>query len=324
MTKNWWLLAWFGPVIWFGITGLRNIIQSVLGCGGIRRSRLMKWNDLVSWNRFSDSLLFTGFSVPLLDWLVKSQVLDQWLGVNTATAPFWLYTVMALVNGAYISSHNILRGLPRSAVAGNFFRSILSIPLAFLFNFGIRGVLLAYGIHGVDAILQKWAAIISKLASDCVAAVIEGLADRSHYLALRQRDVDLKLSQMLDIHTKLEMLHHQDDVLKLLESPENFLQTISLDERGLERIVIANALDFMYLWLYQPRARQVVISRLRGMSFEERRAFILSQYVLQRERDVSMMLVDGLLGKNFGPALAFYLDNYRNYLDQLQRAAVHN
>ena len=26
LTKDWWLLAWFGAVIWFGITGFRNIV----------------------------------------------------------------------------------------------------------------------------------------------------------------------------------------------------------------------------------------------------------------------------------------------------------
>ena len=51
-TKDWWLLAYFGPFIWFGITGLRNIIQSVLACGGFQRSSLLKWNDFVSWKRF--------------------------------------------------------------------------------------------------------------------------------------------------------------------------------------------------------------------------------------------------------------------------------
>jgi hypothetical protein len=41
------------------------------------RSPLLRWNDLVSWNRVADSLLFTGFSVPLLDFLVKTTLLDR-------------------------------------------------------------------------------------------------------------------------------------------------------------------------------------------------------------------------------------------------------
>ena len=323
-TKDWWLLAWFGALIWFFITGLRNIIQSVLGCGGIRRSRFLRWKDLVSWDRFSDSLLFTGFSVPLLDWLVKAVVLDSGLDINTTTNPLLLYAVMALVNGMYISGHNILRGLPRSAVIGNFFRSILSIPLAFLFNAVAGQLLLAAEVPGVEAILQKWAAIISKFASDCVAAVIEGLADRNKYIALRKRDVDQKLDQILTVHAQLEALYPRDDVLELLEMTEAFIETISTEQKGLERIVIVNALDFLYLWMYQPRTRSVVARTLKTLSPEERRAFLLSQYVLQREKEISLLLVNGLIGRNFGPALAFYLANYRDYLDQIQRMALKN
>ncbi|EKD40305.1 MAG: hypothetical protein ACD_75C00101G0001, partial [uncultured bacterium] len=47
LTKDWWLLAYLGAFIWFGITGSRNIIQSVLGGGGLRRSPFLPWNSLV-------------------------------------------------------------------------------------------------------------------------------------------------------------------------------------------------------------------------------------------------------------------------------------
>ncbi|MFU8769342.1 MAG: hypothetical protein ACNA7H_06355, partial [Desulfotignum sp.] len=40
LTKDWWFLAWFGAFIWFGITGFRVILQSVLGGGGLNRSSL--------------------------------------------------------------------------------------------------------------------------------------------------------------------------------------------------------------------------------------------------------------------------------------------
>ena len=85
--------------------------------------------------------------MPLLDYLVKTLLLQQHLGVTTSTSPLVLYSVMALANGIYISTHNILRGLPRSAVIGNFFRSILSIPLAILFNDGLA----AAHAHGLGA-----------------------------------------------------------------------------------------------------------------------------------------------------------------------------
>ena len=77
LTKDWWVLAYLGAFIWFGVTGLRNIIQSVLGGGGLKRSPLLQWNSFISWSRIADSLLYTGFSVPLLDFLVKTQLLDR-------------------------------------------------------------------------------------------------------------------------------------------------------------------------------------------------------------------------------------------------------
>ena len=141
LTKDWWFLAYCGAFIWFGITGVRNILQSVLGGGGFRRSPLLRWNDYVSWGRLADSLLFTGFSVPLLDYIVKTVFLDRMFGVTTATNPTLLYTVMALANGLYLSSHNAFRGLPKGAIVGNFFRTVISIPLAVAFNALIGGIL---------------------------------------------------------------------------------------------------------------------------------------------------------------------------------------
>ena len=128
LTKEWWVLAYLGAFIWFGITGVRNIIQSVLGGGGLRRSPLLHWNDYVSWDRLSDSLLFTGFSVPLLDYLVKTVILDRTFGINTSHNVVLLYTFMALANGIYLFMHNMIRGLPKAAAYGNLFRAFCPFP----------------------------------------------------------------------------------------------------------------------------------------------------------------------------------------------------
>jgi hypothetical protein len=196
----------FGAFIWFGITGVRNIVQSVLGGGGISRSPLLRWNDYVSWVRISDSLLFTGFSVPLLDYLVKTLLLDRLMGITTATNPLALYTVMAVANGIYLSSHNLFRGLPKAAVYGNFFRSVLSIPIAIAFNILIGGLLGTLGVAGIDGHLQKWAAVISKGASDTMAGVIEGTADRFTNIQTRFQDYADTLSQLFDTYGRLEAL----------------------------------------------------------------------------------------------------------------------
>ncbi len=321
LTKDWWLLAWFGAVIWFGITGLRNIIQSVLGCGGFHRSSLVRWNSLVSWNRLADSLFFTGFSVPLLDWLVKTMFLDQGFGVTVGSNPLLLYAVMSLVNGLYLSGHNLLRGLPRTAVVGNLFRSLFAIPLAFAFSEAAGELLLLAGVPGVADVLQKWAAIISKLASDCVAAAIEGFADRVVYLRMRLQDYRVKLRQMFDLYARLELLYPLEDVLSLLESGKDFMQTVEFERRDLVHIAIVNALDLQYFWMFQPRARGVLRRILGEMTREERRVFLLSHMVLFREREISQIFLDGLVGRNFARALAFYLDYWEHYLEAVERLA---
>ena len=319
LTKDWWLLAYFGAFIWFGITGLRNIIQSVLGGGGLRRSPLLPWNSLVSWSRIADSLLYTGFSVPLLDYLVKTLLLDNTFGITTATNPLLLYAVMGLANGIYISSHNAFRGLPKSAVVGNFFRSILAIPLAVVLNSLIGSALLFAGAANVDAILQKWAAIISKFASDCVAALIEGLADRQTNIRARLAGYRLKISQLFSVFSRLDLMFPEEDVLDILLSPKIMMETLNYEAREQERYLIVNALDLMYFWMYQPRARKAMETIFDKMSQEEWLIFYRSQLVLKRYKEISQVFVDGLVGKNFSKALSFYLANADLYLADLER-----
>lgn len=321
LTKDWWVLVWFGGAIWFGITFLRNIVQSIFGAGGVRRSPLLKWNSYVSWERLCDSLLYTGISVPLLDFVVKTLILDRSYGITTGTSPVLLYTVMAVANGLYIFSHNTWRGLPRTAAVGNLFRTFLSIPLAVVIDFGAEAALVGVGVANAADELQKWAAIISKTASDCVAGVIEGLADRYKYINMRAQDYAAKLGQLFDTYTQLELIFPETDVMQMLESPKHFMRKVSAEARDLEKIIIINALDLLYFWMYQPRARSVLCSLLHGMSPEERQIFIRSQSVLRRTREISQLIVNGIIGKRFNRALSFYLDRSEAYLDTIEDLA---
>src|SRR5208337_4188811 len=284
LTTDWWVLAWFGGFIWFGITGLRNIVQSIFGAGGIRRSPLLKWDSYINWGRISDSLLFTGLSVPLLEYVVKTLILERSFGVTVSTNPALLYTFMAIANGLYMFSHNRWRGLPKAAATGNLlFRTVLSIPLAFFLNLAAGGVMAAFGVVGVSGMLQRWAAIISKAASDCVGGVIEGLADRHEFIEIRTGDYSAKLAQLFDAYAQLELMYPEADVLKVLESPRDFMLRLSSEARDLEKIIIINALDLLYFWMYQPRARNVLCALVRGMSHEERQILLRSQSVLKRK-----------------------------------------
>ncbi|MBW1804665.1 MAG: hypothetical protein JRJ85_28565 [Deltaproteobacteria bacterium] len=319
LTKDWWLLAYFGAFIWFGITGLRNILQSVLGGGGIRRSPLLRWGYYVNWERLTDSLLFTGFSVPLLDYVTKTLILDHGFNITIATNPVALYSVMALMNGVYISSHNVLRGLPRGAVYGNFFRSLLSIPVAIGFNAATGGILAAAGVTGVEEILQKWAAVISKAASDLIAGIIEGIADRYQNIRMRLRDYGTKLAQLFETYAKLELLFPEVKTLELLKSPEKFRSAQSGEVSDFRKIMIIDALDLLYFWMYQPRARSALRLLNRRLSEEDRKILIGSQSVLTQQKEITLLFAEGLVGKNFSKALAFYLDYSREYLDVLKR-----
>ncbi|BDV01227.1 hypothetical protein TDMWS_13120 [Thermodesulfomicrobium sp. WS] len=319
LTKDWWVLAYGGAFIWFAITGVRNVLQTVLGGGGLKRPSELPWRSLISANRIADSLLFTGFSVPLLDYCVKTLLLHHGLGITVASHPVLLYAIMAAANGLYIFSHNLWRGLPRAAAIGNLFRSIISIPVALLYNDIAEGILLAFGTADPGATLQAAAAILSKLASDTVAGGIEGLADRNANIAIRLRDYRTKLTMLFNTFARLDTIFPEEDVLEMLQTPKAFLDTLNLEAQELEQMLIVNALDLMYFWYYQPRARSALRQIVRTMTQEEWLIFFRSQLVLKRFRETSRMLVDGLVGKNFTKALAFYLDHYESYLRDMER-----
>jgi len=320
LTKDWWFLSYFGAFIWFGITGFRVILQSVLGGGGIRRSSLTKWNDYVSWERLTDALLYTGFSVPLLDYLVKTLLLDKTLGITMTSNPLALYSVMALANGIYLSSHNAFRGLPKGMITGNFFRSIISIPVAVLFNSIIGGILVFFNTPGVDEVLQKWAAIISKAASDTVAGLIEGTVDRFHNMDLRKRDVKKKFSDLFETYTRLELLFPETEELKILEHPKRLFNSRNLEVKDLAVMIIINSLDLFYFWMYLPRARMAILDMVSHLTPEEKTIFMQSQKILDNEQYISRLFVDGLLGKNFSRPLSFYLTSYKSYLFAIDKS----
>lgn len=319
LTYDWWVLAFFGAFIWFGITGLRNVLQSVLGGGGVRRSPLIRWNDYISWDRLSDSLMYTGFSVPLLDYFIKTLLLKQGLGVTVSTHPVVLYAIMALANGIYLTSHNLYRGLPPEAAFANFFRSIFSIPVAFAFNEAAGGILLLAGAADAAGILQQWAAVISKAASDFVAGFIEGTVDRARNIRHRISDYRNRIKAFIDIYARLEMLFPEKDVTELLQKPEQWLDSASEEARQTLNMLIITMLDLLYFWMYQPRAWTALNKILCGMTPDERRLLLKAHSVLKLERHISLMFIDGMLGKSFSKPLAFYLNRSTQYIAELNR-----
>ena len=230
-----------------------------------------------------------------------------------------LYSVMALANGIYLSSHNAFRGLPRGAVIGNFFRSILSIPIAVLFNDVIGALLVVSGTASVDVVLQKWAAIISKAASDTEAGVIEGTADRHRNIRTRYRQYRRKLSALLEIYARLELLFPDSPTLQILDNPRKFQRKANAEALDLEKIIMVHALDMLYFWMYQPRARSAFRQLFRTLSEEERQILVTSQFTLLRQKEISQMFIDGVLGQDFARTLSFYLARYPEYLEAMKK-----
>ena len=77
--------------------------------------------------------------------------------------------ILALANGIYLASHNAFRGFPRAVIVGNFFRSVLSIPIAILFN-TVIGASLAAG-WGLPSVFLGSAALYG--LGTAVAALVD-------------------------------------------------------------------------------------------------------------------------------------------------------
>ncbi|MDE5832606.1 MAG: hypothetical protein K2H64_06425 [Desulfovibrio sp.] len=313
-TQDWWFLAWFGTFIWFGITGVRNVLQMVLAAKGLSRDTLIHWKDQVSVSRICDSLMYTGISVLLLEVMIRVWLLQDWIGWTVENDSTLVFTVLNIVNGFYICAHNVFRGFPKEAAIGNFFRSGLAIPVSSLYNLMLLNILLFFGIEDPDIYLIPSAAIVSKMASDTVAALIEGYADSKVNLRMRRWDYSNKLANVFSCYTRLELLFPQEDALVQLSRPGGLQDRGGSRGRELEKAFIINALDLMYFWYYLPRSQEAFKKMLLAMPDADKHVLTLSQLVLTRERDISQMLVDGLVGRNFSSSLAFFLSKHKQYL----------
>ena len=176
-----------------------------------------------------------------------------------------------------------------------------------------------FGIEGGMLLLQQGSAIVSKAASDTVAGVIEGFGDQAHNMRMRYWDYTYKLQQLLNCFARLEVLLPEEDVLELLHKPRELMRSRGAEVAELEKAVLIHSLDLMYFWMYQPRARTMLAQLVRSMPAEERTILVRTQLVLTREREVSQLFVDGILGNNFPKPLAFFLDRHQEYLNDIIR-----
>lgn len=320
LSGAWWVLAWFGAPIWLGITLVRNVIQFRIASGTFRASPLLKWNEFISWQRISDSLFFTGLSVPLLDFVVKNLLMRQCFGITTENNPMLLYSTMGLANGLYITTHNLLRALPAQAILGNWLRVPLAIPIAFTINAALSGLLHICGLDGAQALLQQWAAVISKFSSDCVGGTVEAMADRALYLRSRLGDFKRKQRDLFKLMADLELANPETELDKLLTGNRLFEASRVRESALIDRARL-NALDLMYLWMRQPRAPGVISRVVKEASFEERRLYMAIQQQLNSEKEMMQLLESGLFGAGTPRVVNFYLRARKLYLEEIAALA---
>ena len=297
-------------------------MQMVVAAMGATKGTLLYWKAQINVNRLCDSLMYTGISVFLLEVLIRVWLLEKTFNLTVANNSLLVFTVLNIFNGFYIFTHNIFRGFPREAAIGNLFRSFLSIPIASLYSSITFHILLFFDINDPHIYIVPSAAVISKMASDTVAAIIEGYADSQVNIRMRRWDYKSKLNLIFSNHTRLELLYPNKKILNSLTHEGGLGENANLYEKQIERSFIINALDLMYIWYYQPRAQEALTQIIKTMPDAEKKIFIRTQRVLTRERDISQMLVDGLLGKNFSKPLAFFLEKRRQYLKAITKACT--
>ena len=104
----------------------------------------------------------------------------------------------------------------------------------------------------------------------------------------------------------------ETDVYDLLDQPGVWLKSADQEAKDQIMVLIINALDLLYFWMYQPRARTAFAMLLCRMEPDERRILIKAQSVLKMEREISQMFIDGIAGRIFPNPWPFILTGARN------------
>ena len=318
-TQTGWM-AWLGAPLWFLISGLRNILQAVLGSGGLHRSSVLHWKSYVSWSAVYDSLMYNGLSVVLLEPVLRCRVLQEGMGLNAADAPLATYAVLVAGCALFKAATHILRGFSSRSILTGLVCTFLSLPLVLLLH-AVLGFILALAGCG-PAALASSAVFVVKLASDTAIGIADGFADKERNIRKRIADYKSRLSEALSFYARLEELFPEKNVPALLARPDALPKTLKAIEPRLWLDMVINALDLMYFWYYQPRANYAFRICMKRFSRSERVVLLRMQQILMLEKEVSQLLVNGLVGRNFAGPLSFYLARNEEYLSRMKEACL--
>ena len=314
------MLAWLGAPLWFLISAVRNIVQSVLGNGGWHRSSLLHWKNYVTWTNFYTSLMYNGLAVVLLEPILRWKVLQMGMGWNIVTAPVGTYIVLGLACGLFKMGTHVLQGFSPRSLYIDGLCTLLSLPLILLMHTVLLGA--AGMLHYDASALIPFTVFVVKLVSDFAVGVADGIFDRDRNLRLRMTDYRSRLKNALTLYSRLEAMFPEKNVLNMLSNPTELLNTLEKRDPQLRLDLVINALDLMYFWFYQPRANYALLHHLRRFSKSEKLVLLRMQEVLRLEKLVSQLLLHGLVGENFSGPLSFYVANSQDYLHQIRVAVL--
>lgn len=306
-------LAYWGAPLWFLITGSRNIAQAVISGGGLIGHSDLRWRDYVSWTRVSESLFYTGFSVPLLELGVRYLLLQKGFGFTAVTHPVVVFLVIAAVNGVYLMSHNLYRGLPRAGAFANLGRSLSAAPVAVVYNAILWWLLRLAEVPNAEAWLTACSTLVAKTASDTAAAIIEGYFDRQATARLRLRDLGEVLPALFDRQAALELCFPQIAARDLLRRPADLMGSERPEVRRIAEEIAAHSLDLMYFHFHQPLAPQSLRLYARGLQPEDRAFLVEAQNLLTLEKEISALLGSDAFAMPTKTAFAFYRSHHRRF-----------
>lgn len=304
-------LALTFALVWFFITGIRNILVDLIASAGTDFNNWTLRN--VNWDNLSQSLFWTGFSVPILG-NVKYYFDELWpYTEDVSLAPIVLnfslarshtifelakFFVICLANGIYIYTHNTIRNFDSKVKRANFFRTLMAWPLATAFS-------------SIGNWLQIPSIVQAKFWSDFVGGVVEGWGKFNQRFILRQRDLSELLPKLDDIDRETKLTAFLDILYIWAKQPrgKTCLKYLLLQKPTITDIIKGNKISSDILQQRKIKYFQYY-THLCNIINDPGILVILCDFILKNFKDREALVLTDLVGNE--------LEGFRKWLNELR------
>ena len=163
-------------------------------------------------------------------------------------------------------------------------------------------------------------AIITKLASDTIALMIEATADRRNFYRLRRLDYAAKFKAIFACYVKLETLFPERNMLEVFAAPGEFRRITQQVGAVQREELFAHLLDLMYFWFYKSTSHQVFKSLIAKMSPQERQVLnAIHEGFFKSNPEEAEEIIRKFLGSHSTKCLEFYRANFKPYFKSMQK-----